>query len=79
MFSEIMLEPVDNSFYGTTGFANGQIRIASIRGNNLLDTKDNTQIDGHRLSGGLVLNSGERLRENWLKVTIRNHLAPNAP
>lgn len=62
------MEPVDNSYYGITGFANGQMRVAFIRSNAMLDTKGSIQIDGHRLSGGVILASGEGLRENWLKV-----------
>lgn len=67
---ELILEPVDNSYYGVTGYANGQIRIAFIRSNIALETMGGTQIDGHRLSGGVVLMSGENLRDNWLKVRL---------
>lgn len=71
-FSELLLEPVDNSYYGVTGYANGQIRVAFIRGNSQLDTRESTQIDGHRLSGGVVIVSGEAQRDTWLKVLSRS-------
>lgn len=63
------LDPVDSLFYGPSGFANGQIRVAFIRGNEYLDTRENTQISGNRLTGGIVITVGEQFRDAWLKVS----------
>lgn len=68
-YLELTLDPVDNLYYGPAGFANGQIRIAFIRGNEYLDTKENTQISGNRLTGGIVITTGEQFRDAWLKVS----------
>lgn len=55
IISELYLEPSDNSFYGITGFANGLMRVAFIRGNKLLQTKTGTPKGGQVLNGGVVV------------------------
>lgn len=48
------------------------MRIASIRGNEILETKDNTQIDGYMLSGGLVLSALAKQRSTWMKTILND-------
>lgn len=60
---------MDSTHYGTTGYANGQIRVAFIRGNEYLDNKESAQISGNRLTGGIVIATGEYHRNSWLKVS----------
>lgn len=51
------------------------MRVAFIRANEILESKDGNQIDGHRLSGGVVLTKGEQYRDVWLKNSLRrDHL-----
>lgn len=62
-----MLDPVDN-FYGSHPYSSGQMRIAFIRSNEILTSKEFNAIGGNRLAGGAVLHSGEKLRDEWMKV-----------
>lgn len=77
MFLELYLESVE-SFYGSNGYASGQMRVASIRSNEILETKDNTQIDGYLLSGGLVLSAFSKHRSIWMKTLLNDqHFGDN--
>ncbi|XP_055383696.1 uncharacterized protein LOC129613590 [Condylostylus longicornis] len=74
LFPQLFLEPGQN-LYGISGYSSGQIRLAFIRGNEILETKEGRQIDGYRLFGGVVLDQGENFRELWMKDILkkRNH------
>lgn len=72
MISELYLEPTE-IFYGSNNFVSGQMRIASIRGNEYLETKENVQIDGSLLSGGFVLSALIKHRHLWMKSLLHDH------
>ncbi|XP_055856168.1 uncharacterized protein LOC129919334 [Episyrphus balteatus] len=70
LFPLILLEPIEN-YYGFTGYASGQMRVAFIRGNEFLNDKDDNEISGYRISGGVVLSARDALRDIWLKGSVR--------
>lgn len=66
---ELHLEPIVND-YGTTRFSSGLLRVAFIRGNENLKTKNDEPIDGRKLSGGAVLVNREKFRDLWMRVCM---------
>ncbi|XP_055855484.1 gram-negative bacteria-binding protein 1-like [Episyrphus balteatus] len=71
LFPLILLEPVE-SYYGFTEHSSGQMRVAFIRGNEILESKTGEDLSGKRIMGGVVLSSGEELRDTWLKSSLRS-------
>lgn len=63
--TELYLEPSDNIYRGTGDLAylNGQIRIAFIRGNEILEKSDGIPLDGKILTGICVIANGDTVRE----------------
>lgn len=63
--TELYLEPSDNVYRGTGDLAylNGQIRIAFIRGNEILEKSDGIPLDGKILTGICVIANGDTVRE----------------
>ncbi|XP_055903000.1 gram-negative bacteria-binding protein 1-like [Eupeodes corollae] len=70
LFPLILLEPIEN-YYGFTEYASGQMRVAFIRGNEFLNDRDDNEISGYRIAGGVVLATREALRDVWLKGSLR--------
>lgn len=70
LFPLILLEPLEN-YYGITGYASGQMRVAFNRGNEFLNDRDDNEISGYRVAGGVILSTGETLRDVWLKGSVR--------
>ncbi|KAG4076072.1 hypothetical protein HA402_010867 [Bradysia odoriphaga] len=72
LFPQLSLEPIGND-YGTSGFNSGLLRVAFIRGNENLKTKNDEPIDGRKLSGGAVLVSREKFRDLWMRSKFNEH------
>ncbi|XP_055859188.1 beta-1,3-glucan-binding protein 1-like [Episyrphus balteatus] len=58
----LFLDPMEN-YYGSSNYASGQIRIASLRGNDHLQSPDNKDLSSRHLSGGVVLEDRGSLHE----------------
>lgn len=72
--AEIHLEPTDNKYRGTgdLAFLNGQVRLAFIRGNEILDKAGGITLDGSILTGVCVISGGDTFRESARKsVSIK--------
>lgn len=61
------MEPADKD-YGSHHYSSGQIRVAFIRSNEILNSSTSESIGGNRLFGGVVLTTEEKFRDTWLKV-----------
>ncbi|XP_055903002.1 beta-1,3-glucan-binding protein-like [Eupeodes corollae] len=70
LFPLILLEPAE-SYYGFTDYSSGQMRVAFIRSNELLESKTGDDLSGKRIMGGIVLSTGDELRDSWLKSSLR--------
>ncbi|XP_055918903.1 beta-1,3-glucan-binding protein-like isoform X2 [Eupeodes corollae] len=62
----LLLENLEN-FYGPSNYASGQIRIASLRGNQILRTAEGKVISSRYLSGGVVLEDRGPLHDSCLR------------
>lgn len=64
-FAELFLEPTDNIYrgIGETPYLNGQVRIAFIRGNDILEKTDGIPLDGKILQGMGIVAPGDNVRE----------------
>lgn len=71
LLTGIHLEPVSRETYGDTEYSNGQMRVAFIRSNRDL-MKDDRQISGNKLSGGLVLDIGQTNRQSWMSGHVND-------
>ncbi|ETN65516.1 Gram negative binding protein subgroup A [Anopheles darlingi] len=67
IFPQLLLQPVEN-YYGYADLASGQMRIAHILANRILErVSDGKQIDGHRLQGGVLITNQATLRGELLR------------
>lgn len=59
------MEPTDNKYRGTGDlpYLNGQIRMAFVRGNELLERPGHIPLDGKILTGICVLSGGDQIRD----------------
>lgn len=63
------MEPTDNKYRGTGDlpYLNGQIRIAFVRGNEMLEKHGGITLDGSILTGISVIAGGDSFRESARK------------
>ncbi|XP_050090855.1 beta-1,3-glucan-binding protein 2 [Anopheles aquasalis] len=67
IFPQLLLQPFEN-YYGYADMASGQMRIAHILANRILErVTDGKQIDGHRLRGGVLITNQATLRGELLR------------
>lgn len=74
LFPLILLEAAEN-YYGFTEYSSGQMRVAFIRGNEVLESKTGDDLSSKRVMGGVVLSTSSEFRDTWLRSSImRSHL-----